>query len=156
MLKMMLLLLLSLTLMILNEINSYKICNVRMLSCNNFKQELIPINNIKKVLLGSLLVSSSLISMPQSLIAAGLPDFDSEMEVKAISTVTTTSNNAIKVITTKSVQSDKKSSSSISDDDDDDLSYSNSLAREQKKQEARKKSKSARSKDLCETLGRGC
>jgi len=155
MLKMMLLLLLSLTLMILNEINSYKICNIRMLSCNNFKQELIPINNIKKVLLGSLLVSSSLISMPQSLIAAGLPDFDSEMEVKAVSTVTTTSNNAIKAITTTSVQSDKKSSSSISDDDDE-LSYSNSLAREQKKQEARKKSKSARSKDLCETLGRGC
>ena len=155
MFKMMLLLLLSLILIILNEINSYKICNVRMLSCNNFKQELIPINNIKKVLLGSLLVSSSLISMPQSLIAAGLPDFDSEMEVKAISTVTTTSNNAIKAITTTSVQSDKKSSSSISDDDDE-LSYSNSLAREQKKQEARKKSKSARSKDLCETLGRGC
>ena len=151
----MLLLLLSLILIILNEINSYKICNIRM-SCNNFfKQELIPINNIKKVLLGSLLVSSSLISMPQSLIAAGLPDFDSEMEVKAVSTVTTTSNNAIKVIATTSVPSDKKSSSSISDDDDE-LSYSNSLAREQKKQEARKKSKSARSKDLCETLGRGC
>ena len=122
-------------------------CNMRMLSCNNVK------NDLKKVMLG-LVISSSLISTPQSLIAAGLPDFDNETEVKAISTVTTTSTNAVKVITA-TVKSDKKSSSIISDNDDD-ISYSNSLAKEQKKQESRKKSKTERSKDLCESLGRGC
>ena len=125
-----------------------------MLSCNIKKDFLIPngLNNVKKVMLG-LVVSSSLIVTPQSLIAVGLPDFDSETEVKAVSTVTTTSSSPIKIVGTSKVQSDKKPSSSS---DDDDLSYSNSLAKEQKKQEARKKSKSARSKDLCETLGRGC
>lgn len=41
-------------------------------------------------------------------------------------------------------------------DSSDDESYLSSLQREQKKQEARKKSKTQRSKDLCESLGRGC
>ena len=39
---------------------------------------------------------------------------------------------------------------------DDPDSYANLLKKEQKKQEARKKDKVSRSKDLCETLGRGC
>ena len=39
---------------------------------------------------------------------------------------------------------------------DEDLTYLGKLKKEQAKQEGRKKSKTDRAKDLCETLGRGC
>ena len=38
----------------------------------------------------------------------------------------------------------------------EDKSYLGSLQKEKMKQEARKKSKAERARDLCETLGRGC
>ena len=42
------------------------------------------------------------------------------------------------------------------DNELEDKSYLGSLQKEKLKQEARKKSKLERAKDLCETLGRGC
>ena len=52
----------------------------------------------------------------------------------------------------KSIKTTKTTTSETDDPD----SYANLLKKEQKKQEARKKDKVSRSRDLCETLGRGC
>jgi hypothetical protein len=53
----------------------------------------------------------------------------------------------------RKLERQRQSSGSITDDNG---SYSKSLQREKAKQDARKKSKADRAKDLCETLGRGC
>eukprot|EP00607_Mallomonas_marina_P002833 CAMPEP_0182427726 /NCGR_PEP_ID=MMETSP1167-20130531/19014_1 /TAXON_ID=2988 /ORGANISM="Mallomonas Sp, Strain CCMP3275" /LENGTH=81 /DNA_ID=CAMNT_0024610167 /DNA_START=243 /DNA_END=488 /DNA_ORIENTATION=+ len=50
----------------------------------------------------------------------------------------------------------KKSNGSENIKEGDEETYGASLKRERAKQDAMKKSKSARAKDLCETLGRGC
>ena len=44
----------------------------------------------------------------------------------------------------------------ISEDDSNDSSYINSLRKEKVKQNAMKKTKEQRRRDLCESLGRGC
>ena len=65
---------------------------------------------------------------------------------------------SVKVVGFSTNDGEKKSSKTtkiVSETDDPD-SYANLLKKEQKKQEARKKDKVSRSKDLCETLGRGC
>ena len=66
---------------------------------------------------------------------------------------------SVKVVGFSTDDGEKKGSKTtktvISETDDPD-SYANLLKKEQKKQEARKKDKVSRSKDLCETLGRGC
>ena len=76
---------------------------------------------------------------------------------KPLSIVTTSTSESAaseprqpKKVGVVSISPDLKQSSS------DDESYANSLKREQAKQEARKKTKSERARDLCETLGRGC
>ena len=65
---------------------------------------------------------------------------------------------SVKVVGFSTVDGEKKSSKTTkaTSETDDPDSYANSLKKEQKKQEARKKDKVSRSKDLCETLGRGC
>lgn len=57
------------------------------------------------------------------------------------------------IVTTDSSEGDKANESK---NVEDSKSYVSSLQREKSKQEARKKSKVERSKDLCESLGRGC
>lgn len=111
-----------------------------------------PIKNTLRNAILTILISSSLSSSP--VLASNLPDIDSDNDVTSTITTTTANNNAVRIISTTNINSDKKKA--ITTSDDDDLSYSTSLAKEQKKQEARKKSKSDRSKDLCESLGRGC
>lgn len=82
---------------------------------------------------------------------------------RPLTTITTSSSTESGTSTSGDVRKPKKIEvRSISDEDAkrsstvDDESYANSLKKEQAKQDARKKSKSARAKDLCETLGRGC
>ena len=67
-----------------------------------------------------------------------------------VSTTTTTQSKAIPISTTTS------RGTAGNDKDTDEKTYLNSLQREKAKQEAMKKSKVSRSKDLCERLGRGC
>lgn len=88
--------------------------------------------------------------------APALADLDSDFEVT--STVT-----AVRALTFKEAAAPDASSSSskpatkaVSADSITDDSYLNSLDKEQKKQNARKKTKTERSRDLCESLGRGC
>jgi len=114
------------------------------------------INRLKNTISSLIISSSLLLSSSSSSFAIDLPDISSDSDVTTIST--STSTNAIRIISTTSsnIKQDKKVSNTISNDDDDDLSYGASLAKEQKKQESRKKSKSERARDLCESLGRGC
>jgi hypothetical protein len=70
-----------------------------------------------------------------------------------------TSGPRIIMVTTTTSGDDEKPKKKVAVDeveDGDDINYSNSLKKERAKQDARKKSKTARAKDLCESLGRGC
>jgi hypothetical protein len=100
----------------------------------------------KRALIGGLIAAG--------IFSAGSPafaDLGDEDEV-------TSGPRIIMVTTTTTGDDEKPKKKAVVEDveDGDDINYSNSLKKERAKQDSRKKSKTARAKDLCESLGRGC
>ena len=98
----------------------------------------------KTLLIGGLMSFSLFNGYPA--LAESLDDVSSDTPIVKISVNTDTSEDNNRV--NRKLEKLKRA--------EDDLSYGAKLQKEQKKQEIRKKSKSERSKDLCESLGRGC
>lgn len=88
--------------------------------------------------------------------APALADLDSDFEVTSTVTAVRAVGFRDSTAAAPDASISKPAAKSVSADSITDDSYRNSLEKEQKKQNARKKTKTERSRDLCESLGRGC
>lgn len=104
--------------------------------------------DVAKLIIGGALVLSPLMVQADDLDGGGYTAVPVQLTNREARTEVPPNSREVKAVVIKNGNSNGKG--------EEDLTYLGKLKKEQAKQEGRKKSKTERAKDLCETLGRGC